>query len=247
MGNRSDVPKKRYIEENDQYRTRGFYIEVVMDQMQVPNLITKLSNTPWNSRILRVQEVDNDRSDVPNAGAPNRSGAQGMGGMSVTGPMPSGGSRPRPPRMASGSTMGNYGAAMRTPGGEAGGAAGGNEVASAMSDPALVHVAVAGVFTLYLPPPPPPPAPPGSVQPATTPTTPVAGATSATEEPAEGATEATEEEPAAEMPAEEGEPEMTDEAEMEKPEEDADAAPDTEKTPAVKPKPVPKPAADDET
>jgi hypothetical protein len=53
-GGRADAPKKRYIEENEQYRTRGFYVVVTMDQMQVPNLITKLSNMPWSAKIVRV-------------------------------------------------------------------------------------------------------------------------------------------------------------------------------------------------
>ena len=242
MNSRADAPKKRYIEENEQYRTRGFYVVVTMDQMQVPNLITKLSNMPWSAKIVRVHQVDHDRSDVPPSGGNGRTGAQTMGGMGNMGGRPT---MPRPqaaPRP------------MPAAGGEAGSAgASGNEMAAAMSDPALVDVAIAGIFTLYLPPPPPPPAAPGAPAPAgpTAPGTPAPAATAAaTETPAEEMTEPEgegEATTAEEMPAA-ADADKGDDAEMEK----ADSEPAAEsgkgaEKPAGKPKPAAKPAAEDDT
>ena len=49
---------KRYREEKDEWKTRGFYMELVIDQSRVPDLLVTLSNAKWPINVLRVQLAD---------------------------------------------------------------------------------------------------------------------------------------------------------------------------------------------
>jgi hypothetical protein len=78
---------QRYREDKPEFRTRGFYLEVVMDHRRIPDLLTSLANADWPIAILRVQESDYKDEDLAEAGegqglASMGSGrSMGMGGM----------------------------------------------------------------------------------------------------------------------------------------------------------------------
>lgn len=153
-------PRKRYIEETKRYRTRGFYMEVVIDHRALPELVGELVSSKWPLKIVRVQQADNDTSDVSESSVGSAMANMGSAGVAAR---PTGGlggghaAGGAPPSAAPRTPMGS--AAMpRTPMGLArpGNAASEGELAfdpsAAMNDPYLVQVAICGVFTLYLPP-----------------------------------------------------------------------------------------------
>jgi hypothetical protein len=81
------TPARRYIDDEDSlpYKTRGFYLSVIMDHRRVPQLIAELTasnRSPWPVEIVRVQ-VSRINDDSPSSGG-------GMGGM-MAGGMSSGG------------------------------------------------------------------------------------------------------------------------------------------------------------
>lgn len=237
-----NVARKRYIDDNDRYKTRGFYLEVVMDHRYLPEFISELSDSPWPVKILRVQMVDRDLSDIGSntvgtyGSQPGMGGgmmAGGRGGMGAMGKGMSGMGGGRSMRSSpSGSGMmsrsrdkeggrGGSGVAPKMSGtpklggagygtGDFGGAAGDGTVSveAALSDPFLVDVAIAGVFTIYkekaadtaVTPGAAAPATPGTTPPAGTPAT-AAGTPMATTAPAVGAAPMTGTVPAATAPA----------------------------------------------
>lgn len=219
-GGSANVARKRYIEETPRYKTRGFYMEVVMDHRQLPEFISELSDSGWPLRVIRVQAVDRDLSDVGGgvvglgAGGMSSPGMGGRGGMMpggrggvmpggrggvmppsmMSGPRPSRGDDDLPTRSTTRPTMPKVGIAA----GEAGMTGeGAVDLQVAMSDPYLVNVALSGVITLYLPPPVPGATPGAPGAPTINTTTPAAApvaAPPATTPPAAGA-------PAAAAPA----------------------------------------------
>ncbi|MES2789436.1 MAG: hypothetical protein V4719_07430 [Planctomycetota bacterium] len=169
--------KKRYIEETPRFKTRGFYMELVLDHRCLPEFISELSDSKWPIRVIRVQTVDLDLNDI---GTSNVVGAGAMGGAGMGGgraPMMGGGggggrrgdremapmrgpAAGRMPGMGIGAMGGGAGRPARPPGvmrnlGENPGV--GTEgtpldIQNAMTNPALVTVALSGIITLYLPP-----------------------------------------------------------------------------------------------
>lgn len=169
----ADVPRKRYIEETKRYKTRGFYMEVVMDHRKLPEFLAELSDSPWPLKVVRVQQVDKDLQDV---------GSTSVGGVAMSGMTSAGGSK----SMMAGPPGGHGGGAaakssaplMKTP--RFGNAddedrpsrrstiptpgrpstsgfaveSGENIIdpTAVLADPNLVNVAVAGIITIYLPP-----------------------------------------------------------------------------------------------
>lgn len=164
--------KKRYIDETPKYKTRGFYMEVVMDHRKLPEFIAELSDSRWPVRVIRVQQVDVDLADVnATAGVGTTGPGGGRGpGMGRPGGMPGAMPGGRGAEMRGGAGIGRPGpaagaggigrAAPRPAGGVPRGGIGAEggvtestvDVQAAMSDPYLVNVALSGIFTLYLPP-----------------------------------------------------------------------------------------------
>ncbi|MFN0053979.1 MAG: hypothetical protein ACKV0T_17510 [Planctomycetales bacterium] len=139
---------ERYLENKPQYRTRGFYMELVMDHRRVPDLLVALSNTDWPLKIARVQQADYKDEELATedslgtmAGSV-RGGAPGMGVGSAPG-MAVGGA----PGMGIGSAPGMGGAGAKGAkgsapggmpvGGMPGGATGGGAKSKARSNRAL--------------------------------------------------------------------------------------------------------------
>ncbi len=143
---------KRYIDfdEKQAYKRRGFYIKLVMDHRKVPDLLAELMNSPFPVEIVRVQQVW-----YSDGGA---SGGGGAGTSPMAGGVPSfsgfkspsrgdGTDAPMPSGFDSDSGTSTGGGAGRSGTNNPGSAA-------ALADPNLAHVAILGVWTLYLPPPP---------------------------------------------------------------------------------------------
>lgn len=184
MAGGGTAPKKRYIEETERFKTRGFYMELVMDHRCVPEFLAELSDSKWPLKVIRVQQVDVDLTDVGSTGSVGAGpgamggmpggrgmpgagrGAAGMGGMGGMGAMPrAGGAAPRLPGAGAGGAAGGRmprpaGPAIRPGDRDAAGGGVGVEstldVQSAMADPYLVNLALSGIITIYLPPGPPP-------------------------------------------------------------------------------------------
>ena len=207
---------RRYVDDGEElpFRTRGFYLELVMNHESVPILIAQLTTSNWPVEILRVHQQDLYEDDIPgvnggesgdgmpagrNAGpgsnggrsmpGADAAGGRGMpaagagsaaGGESMTSPvlalfggggqgaggMPgAAGGRNMPG--AGGGAAGRFGmprANFSAGGRNTGGGAsaqppmseqekkGRQTLAAAMNDKDLVHVAIAGLLTLYSPP-----------------------------------------------------------------------------------------------
>lgn len=160
--------RKRYIEEVARYKTRGFYMEVVMDHRVLPEFIGELSDSKWPIKVIRVQQVDRDLSDIgetvvgsgmPGGMPASSAGAQpGMGSMRPLGGM---GTPSRPIVVGEGAEAMNSGRMFGGPprmtsaaggGGQLGTGESGIDLTVAMTKPYLVNVALCGIITLYLPP-----------------------------------------------------------------------------------------------
>jgi hypothetical protein len=60
----------RYCEEKNEWRTRGFSLEVIMDHRRVPDLLVALSNVEgWPINILRVHMADSSDGDLAGSDA----------------------------------------------------------------------------------------------------------------------------------------------------------------------------------
>jgi len=84
-GQQTAAPRKRYIKETEQYKTRGFYLKMVIDHRKLPEVIAGLTAAPWPIRITRVHQVDLHPDDLFDAG-PSASG----GGFAGAPSMPAG-------------------------------------------------------------------------------------------------------------------------------------------------------------
>ncbi len=178
---------KRYIDldEKQAYKRRGFYIKLVMDHRKVPDLLAELMNSPFPVEIVRVQQVwysDGGASGGGGAGiGPMTGGVPGFSGFKPRG---DGTDAPTPSGFDVDSGAGGGGGAGRSGANNPGSAA-------ALADPNLAHVAILGVWTLYLPP--PPAADAGQAAPVTSPA-PAAGVAVTPEKttpPADAAAETT--------------------------------------------------------
>lgn len=82
-GAQAAAPKKRYIRETEQWKTRGFYLKMVIDHRKLPEVIAGLTAAPWPIRITRVHQVDlhpEDLFDAGSTGTPGFTGGPGTGG-----------------------------------------------------------------------------------------------------------------------------------------------------------------------
>lgn len=170
------VKPRRYIddEEGSPFKTRGFYMVLLMDHRRIPDLIAELTSNDrsvWPVEVVRVQMVRKNEDAVV------RSGGMGMGspGMGMGGGEMGGG--------FGGGSANNFGGGQRFDGMGGGGNFGGNlppeliggqspmnpqdannpalqaklqaanqALQNALTDPNIAEVAIAGYFTLYTPP-----------------------------------------------------------------------------------------------
>lgn len=210
MAGGESAVKKRYIEETPRFKTRGFYMELVLDHRILPEFIAELSDSKWPLRVIRVQAVDCNLDDIaPDAAIGGGSGGTGGAGRgrAMGGGGPGRGAAPR--QMRDPKMGGGAGGRGARPGAGVGRPAVGDgtspenlvDLQSAMADPYLVNVALSGIITLYLPPEAAAGAPPGTEG---TPATPPAAGdpTAATTPPAAapGATDPTAATPVAGAP-----------------------------------------------
>lgn len=167
---------KRYIDfvENQPYKRRGFYIKMVMDHRKVPDLLAELMNSQFPVEIIRVHQVmysDSGNTSGGTGGLMAGGAAGGFGGgfkpsssadaagastLASKGFGESDGSGSGLATARSGAGLGaglgaGSGAGLGA-GLGAGSGAGGSGSAAAMADPNLAHVAILGLWTLYLPP-----------------------------------------------------------------------------------------------
>src|SRR5262249_15653552 len=79
---------ERYRDDQKEFKTRGFSLQVVMDNHRIPDLLVALSNSPnWPINVLRAQEADYKDEDLIPA-----DGEMSMGGRSsMSSPMSRGG------------------------------------------------------------------------------------------------------------------------------------------------------------
>ncbi|HUQ72901.1 MAG TPA: hypothetical protein VM165_25455 [Planctomycetaceae bacterium] len=153
---------RRYIDDADNlpYKTRGFYMTLVMDHRKVPNLIGELTAngvSPWPIEIVRVQISRINDDDAEGRGL----GASGMmaGASGNPGPMSAFGSgstedyaTPTPTFGASETQFGapEYGSEGGYPG-TMPNAVSGLSFDAALSDPFISRVAIAGLIYIYKP------------------------------------------------------------------------------------------------
>lgn len=210
-----NVPMLRYVQDKTEWRTRGFYIEVVMDHRRLPDFLVALANADWPIRVTRVHQVDmkdeelvSDPSAMAGRTGPMDGGLSGnraMTGMAGGG----GGRRPggglsrglNPDDEDSPGGLGQPGGMKggggrsrnrptRTPG--ALGVGIGQSSVSALDDHMLATVAIDGLITIFKKPPEPEQPPAGSQE-----------EPEATDDQQSPPTAAAEEEPATETAAEE--------------------------------------------
>jgi len=152
---------RRYVDDDESmpFKTRAFYIKVIMDHARVPDLMVELTNSSWPVRVVRLHQSDLYGDDVDpvnsNGGGARRRGV-GIGPAAAAGGLGGGGARRSafqpPARQPSGSPEG-----IGIAGGFENSAAGQaaqevrNAQAAAMANPNLVEVVVAGLMTLYRP------------------------------------------------------------------------------------------------
>jgi hypothetical protein len=183
---------ERYRDEQKEFKTRGFSLQVVMDHRRIPELLVALSNCEhWPINVLRVHEADYKDEDLVPGDGESPAGGRSMPGMGYGGPRAGhGGPRAGHGASSAGAGMNEMMRAMmkgrgsmpgaRPPammrGGEEGGE-GFSAARSALDDPNLANVAIVGLIYIFNKPPDPPPVP-AATQPAGT-TQPVAGTTPA--------------------------------------------------------------------
>ena len=168
---------KRYVDNDESrpFKTRGFYLQVIMKHDQLPDLIAELTNSRWPVEILRVQQEDLHKDQIQgNDGGAQAAGIGGLSAMRSSAPGAGGASL----GLGAGggesgglaglsAAGGGFGASVAELGGadgDAGGqpmsrgvqGAGTTTLAAAKQDRGLARVAIAGLMTLYSPPPPPP-------------------------------------------------------------------------------------------
>jgi hypothetical protein len=194
---------KRYIDEDNSlpYKTRGFYLSVIMDHRKVPTLISELTSSEtsaWPVEIVRLQVARIYDDDVEGSGAGGSMAGGSMAGgrganpfgaaarrMTNSGPMGEGFGPGAVGRESSTGPVNN-------PQADAANAA----LENALQDPFMARVALCGIITLYkevkpdpslAPPAAPSSAPgttPGSVADVPAPAEAAAGNGDSTEQPA---------------------------------------------------------------
>ena len=80
LGEPGESPARRYVEDRDEFRTRGFYMELKIDQTRVPELLVLLSNLSWPARVTRVHVADVREEDLLPLGSSGGSGNAMAGG-----------------------------------------------------------------------------------------------------------------------------------------------------------------------
>lgn len=150
----SAAPKKRYLKETPQWKTRGFYMKLAIDHRKLPDVLSGLTNAEWPVRIVRVQQVDMHMEDLVDAGG----GAGGTGAFPGAfpggSPMPMGaaGGLPFAPAAAPAAPMGPTSFSGPLGAGGPTGDTGLTANTAAMADPDLSTIAISGWITIYLPP-----------------------------------------------------------------------------------------------
>ncbi|MBC8115045.1 MAG: hypothetical protein H7062_11740 [Candidatus Saccharimonas sp.] len=145
------VRAKRYIDDEASlpFKTRGFYMTLIMDHRKIPNLISELSaseKSAWPIEIVRVQYVRLHEDDTGSGGAvggynPSMAGGESFGSPGVTGE----------------SSFGAAAAPVLSIDGNAGVAGGPTSksqvemgaLMNALQDPNMARVAICGIITLY--------------------------------------------------------------------------------------------------
>lgn len=151
---------RRYIDDDKAlpFRTRGFYMTLIMDHRKIPNLLSELSaseKSAWPIEIIRVQVVRLNEDDLEGRGGggggfspSSGSNSESFGGSSSSGS--SGG----------GTETSSFGGASSSgysvEGGSSGGGAATAQGAAALAaltnatqDPNMSRVAICGIITLY--------------------------------------------------------------------------------------------------
>ncbi len=143
----------RYRDDKPEFKTRGFYLEVIMDHRRVPELLVALANADWPINVLRVQEADFRDEDLADASGADSAawawehrGPMGWGLGRVRGGMPWG--------MGAGAPPGTRQPSLRTGGrssDESNDPSANNR--SPLDDPNLANVAIVGVIYIFKKPP----------------------------------------------------------------------------------------------
>ena len=145
---------KRYIDDDKAlpFRTRGFYMTLIMDHRKIPNLISELSaseKSAWPIEIVRVQYVRLHEDDTEGKGAgggfsPSMAGADSFSSAAATGPSgDSGFGGATAPGFSLDSNSGSNGVATLES--QAAIAA----LMNAVQDPNMARVTICGIITLY--------------------------------------------------------------------------------------------------
>ncbi|MFN9370883.1 MAG: hypothetical protein ACK6D3_03260 [Planctomycetaceae bacterium] len=88
LGEPGENPARRYVEDRDEFRTRGFYLELKIDQTRVPELLVLLSNLSWPARVTRVHVADVREEDLlPLGSSGGAAGSLAAGGGAMGGGM----------------------------------------------------------------------------------------------------------------------------------------------------------------
>lgn len=154
---------KRYLDftEGQAYKRRGFTIKLIMDHRKVPALIAELMNSPFPVEIVRVHQAWYSDSGSGTGGASGMMASSGKGftPFNPMGTFPGSDAAGISSAPAAGFTEpdgAGFGNTPTTSATAIPGGTGGTGSAAAMADPSLAHVAIVGVWTLYLPPQPNP-------------------------------------------------------------------------------------------
>ncbi|MEO1994015.1 MAG: hypothetical protein ABGZ17_01930 [Planctomycetaceae bacterium] len=182
MGGQSSKNAKRYVDNDESrpFKTRGFYLQVVMKHDQLPDLIAELTNSKWPVEILRVQQEDLHKDNIQ--GSDGGAGASGIGGRGLSMMRSSPAAAGPPSGLGAPSAASSFGggdpaglSGLSSPSGGFGqsvaqlGAGGDGDTATqqtggdqstptlsaAQQDRGLARVSIAGLMTLYSPPPAP--------------------------------------------------------------------------------------------
>lgn len=156
----SGLKARRYIDDDKAlpFRTRGFYMTLIMDHRKIPNLISELSaseKSAWPIEIIRVQVVRLNDDDLEGRSGGGNGFSPGLSGGGADAFSGSGGG-------ASGFTESTFGGASNSSGfslegGSSGaggaataqGTAGLAALTNAVQDPNMSRVAICGIITLY--------------------------------------------------------------------------------------------------
>src|SRR6185312_20536 len=75
---------ERYRDEQKEFKTRGFSLQVVMDHRRIPQLLVELSNCAnWPINVLRVHEADYKDEDLVPGDSESPAGGRMMPGMGM--------------------------------------------------------------------------------------------------------------------------------------------------------------------